>query len=86
MVPQTTALPLSYIGMKIEINICTEHGWSKGTYWAPDGSDQICYALPKDACRTEFWARQTGAPLRRGRVLLWKVVAAPGDDPGRATL
>jgi hypothetical protein len=58
----------------IELRVGNQYGWFSAVLRAPAGSDVECYALPKNACRLDFWNRKMGTPFTTPyRALVWRV-------------
>lgn len=59
--------------MKIKIRVAHKHGWETIIGDAPDGSDQECYRLPRNASRAEFWSKRLGVHVPETRGMIWTV-------------
>lgn len=60
--------------MIVSIKICWKGRWHEVRSWAPDGSDEECYALPRGADRIRFWSRKIAQPLPQGHAMIWQTV------------
>lgn len=52
--------------LHIRIRVATADGWLTFGGDVPDGSDLLCYSLPKAASRADFWSAKLGMKIPNG--------------------